>query len=93
MNSQILLIKDYVSTCFNIKPHDIQQPIRYFKLFRNGYISISLTDFWEKVDSVQQLQNEHIWSGTPTKVLKYVMHIENSQRNLISDLPVLKLVL
>ena len=60
LNSQILLIKDYVSTFFNIKPHDIQQPIRYFKLFRNSYISISLTDFWEKVDSVQQLQNEHM---------------------------------
>ena len=39
----------------NVKSCDIQQPIRYFELFANWYINILLTDFWEKVKSVQQL--------------------------------------
>ena len=60
LNSQIRLIKDYVRTFFNIKSYDIQQPIRYFKLFPNWYNNFSLTDFWEKVGSVQQLQNGHM---------------------------------
>ena len=45
---------------FNVKLYDIQQPVRYFKLFSNWYINILLTDFWEKVNCVQQLQNEHM---------------------------------
>ena len=45
---------------FNGKSCDIHQPIRYFKLFANWDINIPLTDFWEKVNSVQQLQNEHM---------------------------------
>ena len=49
--------KNHVRTFFNVKLCDTQQPIRYFKLFANWYIKISLTDFWEKVNSVQQLQN------------------------------------
>ena len=49
-----------------------------------------MTDSWEKVNSVQQLQNEHMWSGTPVKVLTYVTHMENSQTNLNSVLPVFK---
>ena len=58
LNSQVLLIKkNHVRTFFNVKLCDTQQPIRYFKLFANWYIKISLTDFWEKVNSVQQLQN------------------------------------
>ena len=75
---------------FNVKPYDIQQPVRYFKLFSNWYINILLIDFWEKVNCVQQLQNEHMWSGTPVKVLTYVTHMENSQINLNSVLPVFK---
>ena len=38
---------------FNVKSCDIQQPIRYFKLFADWCINILLTDFWEKVNSVQ----------------------------------------
>ena len=38
---------------FNVKSCEIQQPIRYFKLFANWCINIPLTDFWEKVNSVQ----------------------------------------
>ena len=60
LNSQVLLITNHVRTFFNVKLCDIQQPIRYFKLFANWYINIPLTDFWEKVNSVQQLQNEHM---------------------------------
>ena len=60
LNSQVLLITNHVRTFFNVKSCDIQQPIRYFKLFANWYINIPLTDFWEKVNSVQQLQNEHM---------------------------------
>ena len=45
---------------FNVNSCDIQQPIRYFKLFANWYIKIPLTDFWDKANSVQQLQNEHM---------------------------------
>ena len=56
LNSQVLLITNHVRTFFNVKSCDIQQPIRYFKLFANWYINIPLTDFWEKVNSVQQLQ-------------------------------------
>ena len=56
--------------------------MRYFKLFANWYINIPLTDFWEKVNSVQQLQNEHMWSGTPAKVSTYVTHTENSQKKV-----------
>ena len=52
--------KNHVRTFFNVKSCDIQQPIRYFKLFTNWYINIPLTDFWEKVNSVQPLQNEHM---------------------------------
>ena len=55
-NSQVLLITNHVRTFLNVKSCDIQQPIRYFKLFANWYINIPLTDFWEKVNSVQQLQ-------------------------------------
>ena len=47
-------------TFFNAESCDIQQPIRYFKLFANWYLNIPLTDFSEKVNSVQQLQNEHM---------------------------------
>ena len=56
LNSQVLLITNHVRTFFNVKLCDIQQPIRYFKLFANWYINIPLTDFWEKVNSVQQSQ-------------------------------------
>ena len=59
LNSQVL-ITNHIRTFFNVKSCDIQQTIRYFKLFANWYINISLTHFWEKVDSVQQLQNEHM---------------------------------
>ena len=58
LNSQVLLITNHVRTCLNVKSCDTQQPIRYFKLFANWYINIPLTDFWEKVSSVQQLQND-----------------------------------
>ena len=93
LNSQVLLITNHVRTFFNVKSCDIQQPIRYFKLFANWYINIPLTGFWEKVNSVQQLQNEHMWWGTPAKVLTYLTHMENSQKKLNLDLPVLKFVL
>ena len=93
LNSQVLLITNHVRTFFNVKSCDIQQPIRYFKLFANWYINIPLTDFWEKVNSVQQLQNEHMWSGTPGKVLTYVTDMEDSQKNFNSDLPVLEFLL
>ena len=83
LNSQVLLITNHVRTFFNVKSCDIPQAIRYFKLFANWYINIPLTDFWEKVNNVQQLQNEHMWSGTSEKVLTYVTHIENSQKNWI----------
>ena len=78
---------------FNVKSCDFQQPIRYFKLFANCYMNIPLTDFWEKVSSAQKLQNEHKGSGTPAKVLTYVTHMKDSQKNLNSDLPVLKFVM
>ena len=45
---------------FNVKSCDIQQLIRYFKLFANWYVNIPKTDFQEKVNSFQQLQNEHM---------------------------------
>ena len=93
LNSQVLLIKNHVRTFFNVKSYDIQQPIRYFKLFANWYINILLTDFWEKVSCVQQLQNEHVSSGILAKVLTYVVHMEKSQKNLNSVLPVLEFVL
>ena len=93
LSSQVLLITDHVRTFFNVKSCDIQQPIRYFKFFANWYINIPLTDFLEKVNSVQQLQNEHMRSGTPAKVLTYVTHMDNSQKNMNSDLPVLIFVL
>ena len=60
LNSQVLLIRNHVRTFFNVKSCDIPQAIRYFKLFANWYIKIPLTDFWEKVNNVQQLQNEHM---------------------------------
>ena len=60
LNSQVLVITNHARTFFNVKLRDIQQPIRYFKLFTNRYINILLTDFWKKVNSVQQLQNEHM---------------------------------
>ena len=60
LNLQVLLIESHVRTFFNVKSCDIQQPIRYFKLFANWYIKIPLTDFWDKANSVQQLQNEHM---------------------------------
>ena len=72
LNSQVLLIKNHVRTFFNVKSYDIQQPIRYFKLFANWYINILLTDFWEKVSCVQQLQNEHVSSGILAKMQKEV---------------------
>ena len=93
LNSQVLLITNHVRTFFNVKSCDIQQPIKHFKLFANWYINIPLKDFWEKVNSVQQLQNKHMWSGTPAKVFTYLTHVENSPENLNSDLPVLKFVL
>ena len=60
LNSQVLLIANHVRTFFNVKSCDIQQSIRYFKLFANWYTNIPLTDFWEKVNSVQQLENQHM---------------------------------
>ena len=93
LNSQVLLIANHVRTFLNVKSCDIQQPVRYFKLFANWYINIPLKDFWEKVNSVQQLQNEHMWSRTPAKVLTYVTHMTNSQKNLNSGLPVSNVVL
>ena len=60
LNSEVLLITNHIRTFLNVKSCDIQQPIRYFKLFAKWYINISLTDFWEKVNSVQQIQNEHM---------------------------------
>ena len=59
LNSQVL-ITNHIRTFFNVKSRDIQQTIRYFKSFANWYINISLTHFWENVNSVQQLQNEHM---------------------------------
>ena len=50
-----------IKNIFYAKPCDIQQPIRYFKLFATWYINIPQTDFWEKVNSVQQLQNKYMW--------------------------------
>ena len=93
LNSQVLLIANHVRTFLNVKSCDIQQPVRYFKLFANWYINIPLKDFWEKVNSVQQLQSEHMWSRTPAKVLTYVTHMTNSQKNLNSGLLVSKVVL
>ena len=93
LNSQVLLVTNHVRTSFNVKSCNIQQPIRYFKLLANCYINSPQTDFWEKFNNVPQLQNEHMWSGTPAKVLTYVTHMENSQKKLNSDLPVLKFVL
>ena len=93
LNSQVLLIANHVRTFFNVKSCDIQQPIKHFKLFANWYINIPLKDFWEKINSVQQLQGNHMWSGTPAKVFTDLTHMENSQKNLNSDLPVLKFVL
>ena len=55
LNSQVLLITNHVRNFFNVKSCDIQHPIRCFKLFANWYINIPLTDFWVKVNSVQQL--------------------------------------
>ena len=49
--------------------------------------------FHEKANSVQQLQNDHMWSGAPVNVLTYVAHMENSPKKLNSNLPVLKFVL
>ena len=60
LNSQVLLITNHVRAFFNVNSYDIQQPIRYFKSFANWYIKIPQTDFWEKVNSVQQLQNDHM---------------------------------
>ena len=82
LNPQVLLIKNDVRTFFNAKSYNIQQPIWHFKLFANWYINIPLTDLWEKVTSVQQLQNEHMWPGTPAKVLTYVTHMENSLKKM-----------
>ena len=93
LNSQVLLIANHVRTFLNVKSCDIQQPVRYFKLFANWYINIPLKDFWEKVNSVQQLQSEPMWSRTPAKVLTYVTHMTNSQKNLNSGLLVSKVVL
>ena len=87
LNSQVLLITNHVRTFLNVKLCDIQQPIIYFKLIASWYINIPLTCFCEKVNSVQKLQNEHMWSGAPAKVLIYVTHIQNSQKKLNSDLP------
>ena len=78
LNSQVLLITNHVRTFFNVKSCDIQQPIRYFKLFANWYINIPLRDLWEKVNSVQQLQNDHMLSGAPAKVLTCVTHMKSS---------------
>ena len=83
LNSQVLLITNLVRTFFNVNSYDIQQPIRYLKSFANWYIKIPLTDFWEKVNSVQQLQNDHMWSGAPANVLTYVAYIEILQKNWI----------
>ena len=94
LNSQVLLITNHIKTFLNVKSCDIQQqPIRCFKLFTNWCINITPTDVWEKVNSVQQLQNEHMWSGTAANVLAYMTHMENSQENLNSDFSVLKFVL
>ena len=80
LNPQVLLIKNHVRKFLNVKSCDIQQPVRYFKLFANWYINIPLTGFWKKVNSIQQLQNEHMWSGTPAKALTYLTHMANSQK-------------
>ena len=82
-----------IKNIFYAKPCDIQQAIRYFKLFATWYINIPLTDFWKKINSVQQLQISICDEGKPAKVLTYVTDMENSQKNLNSDLPVLKVVL
>ena len=74
LNSQVLLVTNHVRTSFNVKSCDIQQPMRYFKLLVNCYINNPQTDFWEK------LQNEHMWSGTPAKVLTCATHMASSQK-------------
>ena len=51
-----MLITNQIRTLFNVKSCDIQQPIRYFKLFANWYIDIPLTAFCEKINSFQQIQ-------------------------------------
>ena len=85
LNLQVLLITNHLRTFLNVKSWDIQQHIKYFKLFTTWYLNIPLTDFWKKINSVQQLQNEHIWSRTPAKVLIFVTHMENSEKTLNSN--------
>ena len=82
LNSQVLLVTNHVRTSFNVKSCDIQQPMRYFKLLANCYINNPQTDFWEKFNNVLQLQNEHMWSGTPAKVLTCATHMASSQKKI-----------